>query len=158
MELRHNYPAVTTNHSPVPRTNLLLGAGLRSWNNRGYVRSGLEVSWQSSPGQACSVAAHIPTCLAQARAMSPAIMSVFDNKKEPLHHLLCVNIGGRMGITLFPSKLGTFCSMQKFPVGVDTTAHAATSPFLAAGCTVCVGGGQSGHPCWGPILTKHQNQ
>lgn len=82
MELRHvNYPAVKTNHSPVLRTKPLLGAGLRSWNNRGYVRSGLEVSWQSSPGQACGVAARIPTCLAQAQAMSPAVVPVFDNKK-----------------------------------------------------------------------------
>lgn len=84
MELRLiNYPAAKTNHSPALRTEpLLLGAGLRSWNNRGYVRSGLEVSWQSCPGPACSVAARIPPCLGQAQATAMLSCPFLTTKKN----------------------------------------------------------------------------
>lgn len=76
MELRHiNYPAIKTNPSPVLRTKL--GAGLRAgiagavWGQGGGELAQL-------PGQAGTVAAHIPTGLAH--AVAPASMSIFDNK------------------------------------------------------------------------------
>lgn len=69
------------------------------------------------PGQARTVAAHIPTGLAQ--AVVPASMPIFDNKYKRLCHLLCVIIDRRMGIVPFPSRLGT---VQKFPAGVGTSS------------------------------------
>lgn len=140
MELRHvNYPAVKTNHSPALRTKPLLGAGLRSWNNRGDARSGLEVSWQSSLGQACRVAAHVPTCLAQAQATSPAIMPIFDNKKSTASLPPLREHWRKDGHRPIPLQAGI--SFQHAKISSwhrHTIAHAATSPFSAAERTVFV--------------------